>query len=107
MQEDGSSGCEGQSSCTIATPAAKRTKREEAAVLSGVPQISAGTYQSSALNIAKGQLDVVGDSERHKKQAARMHDTEMMEPVRLHSKFVLVSSSGPLEGSPAWQESTP
>ncbi len=107
VQEDGSSGCEGQSSCTIAAPAAKRIKREGAAVLSGVPQTSAGTHESSALNIARGQLDVVGDGERPVQQPATMRDTEMVEPVRLHSKPVLVSSSGPLEGSTAWQEITP
>ncbi len=107
MQEDGSSGCEGQSSCTIAIPAAKRIKGEGAGVLSGVPEITAGTYQSNALHIVRRPPHVMGDSERNVQQVAPTHNTERAEPVGLDFEVVLCYSTAALQGNPARQESTP
>ena len=60
MQEEGS-GCEMQSSCTAAAPAAKRIKAQGPEVL---PLRSMGSFESSALTSVRSQPDVVEDSEK-------------------------------------------
>ena len=58
LQEDGS-GCEIESLCTAAAPAAKRS---EAQGIEALPLTSMESCESSALNFARAQLDGVGAS---------------------------------------------
>ena len=64
MQED-SSGCEGQSSCTLLTPCAKRIRRDHRATPTSPSLESARSFESTALHACKGSLDVVGDNGGH------------------------------------------
>ena len=64
MQEDGS-GCEGQSSCTLLTPCAKRIKRDNRATPTSPSLESARSFESTGPHACKGSLDVVGDNGGH------------------------------------------
>ena len=78
VMQDNSSGCEGQSSCTIITPSAKRSREEGDTINPTSLLMSTGLLESSALNFGKGHIDMVEDSERHSPSAS-MGDTEMTE----------------------------
>lgn len=64
VQEDGS-GCEGQSSCTVLAPSAKRIKMDYRATMTSPILESAYSFESTAPHAHKGVLDVVGDNGRH------------------------------------------
>ena len=64
VQEDGS-GCEGQSSCTVLAPSAKRIKRDYRATLTSPILESACSFESTTPHACKGPLDVVGDNAGH------------------------------------------
>ena len=97
--QDNSSGCEGQSSCTVMAPSAKRSREEGNTTTTTSPLMSMGSLESSALNFGKGHIDVVEDSERHLPTAS-MGDTEMTEcngtHVRLSARPVPCLTFAPL-----------
>ena len=64
VQEDGS-GCEGQSSCTLLAPSAKRIKRDCRATPTSPILERARSFESAAPHACKGPMDVVGDSGGH------------------------------------------
>ena len=74
VQEDGS-GCEGQSSCTLLAPSAKRIRRDNRPSLTSLSLESARSFERTALHACKGPLDVVEDNGGH--LALSVGDAEM------------------------------